>query len=89
VVKIKTKKPTKKKVTFSPEGAGKVSVSLGFKLSRNYQTVSADVSVEVPVEAGQESKGLDYAAEQADEWLRKNETGIDEYLEELVCKAQG
>lgn len=61
----------------------KVGVTIGYKKSRNYQSVGVDVSVEVPVPVGKEVDGINYAAEQADFWIRAHESDLDSFLDRL------
>lgn len=65
------------------EPHSRVSVQLGYRQSRNYQSVEVEAKVEVPVKTGKEVEGLDYAAARADVWIKANQSGIDEFLDSL------
>lgn len=61
-----------------------VGVNLGYRKSRDYQSVHLDVKVEVPVEVGGERKGLEYAIYAADAFLESKEREVDDYLRSLA-----
>ena len=61
----------------------RVSVKLGYLKSKGWQTVSMDVTVELPSPLGRERATLKAATELADGWLRENEEAVADCLREL------
>jgi len=66
------------------EPCSMVGVSLGYRISENYQSVHMDVHVSVPVAPGQERQGLEYARREADRFLAESGDDIREALEGLA-----
>ncbi len=62
----------------------KVSVTLGYRKSRDYQSVSMDVMVELPSPLGKEKKALEMATNIADEWLTNSEGAVEAALRGLA-----
>lgn len=61
-----------------------VGVSLGYRKSRDWQSVHLDVNVEVPCPIGAEKRGLEYAIYAADKFLESKESAVNEYLRSLA-----
>ena len=69
---------------FEPgEVYSKVAVTLGYRKSRDYQSVSMDVMVELPSPLGKEKRALEMATSIADEWLVSSEEAVDDALRGL------
>jgi hypothetical protein len=61
-----------------------VGVNLGYKKSRDFQSVNFEVKVEVPTWLGKEHEGLEYATFVADKFLESKEKEVDGYLRSLA-----
>ncbi len=61
-----------------------VGVTMGFKLSKNDQSVHIDVHVTVPVPPGKETEGIEYAQEKADSFLAKSHAEVERSLDSLA-----
>lgn len=66
------------------EPVASVGVSIGYRKSRDYQSVHLDVHVEVPTPLGKERQGLEYVTEIADAFLESKEKEVDGYLRSLT-----
>jgi len=72
------------------EPCSTVGVTMGFKLSKNDQSVHIDVHVTVPVPPGAESEGIEYARGIADSFLAKSHAEVQQSLDSLAdWKKQG
>lgn len=60
-----------------------VGVSLGYRVSQNFQSVHMDVHVSVPVKPGEEEKGLEYARSTADRFLADSGDDVSAALRQL------
>lgn len=66
------------------EPCSTVGVTMGYRLSKNYQGVHIDVHVTVPVPPGAETQGIKYAHGIADSFLAKSHAEAQQSLDSLA-----
>ena len=72
------------------EPCSTVGVTMGFKLSKNDQSVHIDVHVTVPVPPGDETEGIEYAKGKVDSFIVKSHAEVQQSLDSLAdWKEQG
>ena len=66
------------------EPCSAVGVTMGFRMSKNYQSVQIDDHVSVPVPPGAETEGIEYAHGIADSFLAKSHAEAQQSLDSLA-----